>query len=1486
MGMTIDQLEVEVQSNAQSATSGVDALAASLEKLKTVTKGGLGLTSIATQMTKLNTALSSVSRANAGKLSDFAYALKNLQGVGNVKISSSIGNQITSIGNAIKSLDNVDMAKTTQLANALAPLTTLGKTNIGSFAKNIDKFTTSLKNMDLPTIESQVKTLTSALAPLAVQMRAISDGFKAFPARIQNLIKANTKLNTSNKKVANSYTNLAAKMAIAVTMVRRAASVISSMIKSANKYIEDMNLFTVSMGKYAEEAAKYAETVSEIMGIDPAEFMRNEGIFNTIIKGFGVVEDRAYTMSKNLTQLGYDIASFYNISFEDAFTKLQSGIAGELEPLRRLGYDLSVARLQEEALALGIEEKVSAMTQAEKAELRYYAIMTQVTAAQGDMARTLTAPANQLRVLKAEVTQCARAWGNLFIPILNAVLPYVMAVAKALRMLADMIASFFGIELPTVDWGKDMGGISSSTGDIADDLSDASDSLGEATKKAKKMKDYLLGIDELNVLSKPDEDDGSGKKKGGAGVGGGIGGLGFELPEYDFLGDAVAGKVDEILENLKNKIKELLPWIAAVGAGFLAWKIAKGLVTGLEKLKGLLKGFNGGVLNFGTVGLLGFLSDMNEFRKFFEDFQENGATFWNVGGMISEFVGMIGDALLMLGSLKLGGALKIIQGVGEIVVACKDIADNGVNWENARLAIRGVTNIAIGIGALMGNTQGLALAGVALTVQGMLNVIDEVKNIIEAVKTGDWSGVDWVNLAIGALEVIGGLVVAISAFKKIKGAADIANAGSDVAEVAAQTTAMTTATDSLNEAVGSGGLTGKLTTLVKDLALGIVIIAEVAAAALLFVGAIILLGMELEQVGIAWTPVLAQGSTVLIALGLGTALLVAVGVATALLGSVGTPLIVNIALGTAILAELGVAAGLFILEIWAIGKGLDEIWQAWQPVLDNGETIAEGIGLGTALLIGIGVVTAALGVATVASAGLLPLAIGLGTALLVELAAATVLFIESLTSVATELNDNLAPALEDLNGKLPDLTTNMSNFVDFMTSFADEVVRYTTVSSIAGIAATIDTIIGWFTEDPIEKLAGDVDNVATQTASLNTSLNVAVPELESCVGLLESYQTFLSQIENLTTTNPDLSQGTFANMEEVGQKIVTGFVSGIESKSSDFKNAATTLVDGFKTSLDTASSNTQSSVTTWGTNLKNWFTSTSYGGVNKVTWQQYAKDIITGFTTGITSNYGTSKSGIVSWANNIKNWFTLSSYGGVNKTKWQQFAKDIVQGFSTGITNNYSTSRSSIQSWGRNTVTWFEKPWNNDTTIASKFKEIGKFVVQGFINGIDENLDSARKKVQELAQLAQQAAEAKLKIGSPSKVFAEIGSFVVQGFNIGLTSEMSNTALVMSKWLADINSFNPQVAFAVDTSALSFSDQKSLQASVVTQAHVVMDDNSQGMEEAFRTVMREFNMSQMVEDVRRQADKQEQTVVQIGNKVVTDAVVTQQRANGYRFVTQ
>ena len=214
-------------------------------------------------------------------------------------------------------------------------------------------------------------------------------------------------------------------------------------------------------------------------------------------------------------------------------------------------------------------------------------------------------------------------------------------------------------------------------------------------------------------------------------------------------------------------------------------------------------------------------------------------------------------------------------------------------------------------------------------------------------------------------------------------------------EVSAGTDTMTQSTSKL---------TGKLKNLVKDLALGIVIIAEVAVAAGLIVAAIWGLGLLLQQVVAAWQPVLDNGETALIAMGLGTAILVAIGVVCAVLGNVGTSLIVQIALGVAMLALIGAAALLFIAEIWAIGVGLDLIGQAWQPVLDNGDTIAIAIGLGTAILLGIGLACALLGVLTVASYGLLPLAIALGMVMLIEVGAAALLFIAEVWAIGKALD--------------------------------------------------------------------------------------------------------------------------------------------------------------------------------------------------------------------------------------------------------------------------------------------------------------------------------------------------------------------------------------------------------------------------------------------------------------------------------------------------
>lgn len=1442
MSTTIEQLELEIQSNSTSAVGGIDALSESLRRLKAATapvsKGGVGLGALSNSLKKFSQSVSG--------LTGLTLAREQVQG----------------LVDALKPLESVQKSGFNSLASGLDKLVKI--------APQIDTVTESLKKTDLDSFADQCNRVATAITPLATQMEKVAAGFSAFPAKIQRLLKGNTNVAASNTVLGKSYVNLAAKITAAYIGLKSITSVIAGWITASNSYIENLNLFNVSMGQYAEEARNYAEQVGEVMGINPGEWMRNQGVFMTITEGFGVASDRAYTMSKNLTQLTYDLASFFNISTSDAFQKLESGISGELEPLRRLGYDLSVARLQQEAYNLGIEKSVTAMTQAEKAELRYYAIMTQVTNAQGDMARTLEAPANQLRILQAQVEQATRALGNLFLPILKAILPYAIALAKAIRMVAEIIAGFFGVSIPEFDMGTDaIGGVASGAGEAAD-------GLGDASKKAKELKNALLGIDELNVISPPE--DSSGGAGGAGGIGGG-GGLGFELPTYDFIADAVNEQVDKIMAKIqpfldwvRENIDEILAGVLAIGAAFLAWRIAKGVQDFLRWLS-TMKGFNiTGSIAFKIAGLGLFLDAWNTMKEAIQDIMANGPNFTNVTKLISGFAEALGAAFLLFGNIKMAGAMLVISGLTGIVSAISDMVNNGVNWDNALFLVKNLGLFLSGLGMLTGNTK---LAGIGLIISGATLIVDNLKGFLEAIRTGDWSNVNMVEVAAGALMLVGGFILTL---KKLDALKDSANAG----QAAKQALETVTDTTSKIDTTVSTGLSPKLTSLAKNLGLGLVVIAEVTAAALLIVGAIALLGMELEQVGIAWEPVIANGETVAIAIGLGAAILGAVGLAAYALGTGGATIALNIGIGTAILLELGVAAGLFIVEIWAIGKGLDEIGQAWQPVLDNGEAIATAIGIGTGLLVGIGVVTAALGVATVASAGLLPLAIGLGTALLVELAAAFILFVESLVAVADELNYRLDPPLMALNEKLPGLSSNMSDFVDFMTEFAGQVVRYTEVSAIAGLSATIDTIIGWFTQDPIEKLASDVENISEQTSNLNDKLAIAVPELQTAADLLQEYKDLLTQIENLCDSNVELSTGMFVNMKEVGQSLVTGFVDGIQSKSGDFKNAARDLVEGFKTQLTSSAETCRSTMTAWASNVKNWFTQSSYGAINRTTFQNYAKDVVSGFASGITSSYNSSKSSVTTWASNVKQWFTGSGYGAVNRTTFQNYAKDIVSGFGSGVTSSYNSSKSSMTSWASNVKSWF-----SDIASRSAFYEIARDVVNGFNSGINDLYYTSRRYMREWANDAIAAFKSELDSNSPSKVFERIGGDTVLGYNNGITTLGKTTKGVVDSWANSFTSVSPVMRFAVDTSALKYYTSDSFAKSVSADVTSNRNLSVTGFEECMKEFYKEYvepTLSQMADDMRRQADKNEQTIVQIGNRTVTDAVTTQRKANGYVFV--
>lgn len=1063
--LEIRGLEFQIKENSDSAVASLGRLEKALSSLKTATSGGAsGVRTAANQIAALNKALSG-SGAVGQKLKSIAAGLKAISDVGTVKIPKSLGTNMQSLGTALSGISDGDIDKLYNVADALRPLSELEGAHMRSYINQLSAFpdvVRELRAADIDEFSNQMTRLANALRPFATEMQHVADGFSAMPSRIQRLITTTEKYNNTVNKGSTQTSRFgislkSIKTAGVMAGIRMIRQEISKAITESNAYQEDLNLFTASMGQYAKEAQEYAENVGEIMGIDPAKWMRNQGVFNTLLSGFGSVADRSYLMSKNLTQLGYDISSFFNISVEDAMQKLQSGVSGELEPLRRLGYDLSQAKLEQTALTLGIEKSVSAMTQAEKAELRYYAIMTQVTTAQGDMARSLDAPANQLRIFQAQLTQASRAIGNIFIPILQKILPIAIAVLRVVRELADAIAKLFHFKLTDIDY--------SGVGNLASGAEDAAAGFDDAASAAKELKKSVMGFDELNILN-----GNTASGSGSAGVSGGSG-FDFELPEHDFLGDAINKRAD----TLKDKAKEILAIVTEIGAGFLAWKLSK-------KFLGQLNG-----LMFST----GLILTIDSVRVTLTE-----GLSWK-----SVIEGAIGGALMGAGiGFKLGG----------------------------------------GKGALGGIVIGI---GVTLLINGVTSMVSE--------------GVSFENVLTtlaGALTSAGGIMTVIKLFNSTVGT---------------PTPELNTASNNLNAiSTGTATVSTKLSSLAKNLGMGILIIGEAAIAAGLFVGAVWGIGLMLGEISKAWQPVIDNAGTVAIAVGIGAALIALVGLAAYGLGTLGGSAALNIAIGTAILLELGVATGLFLVEIWAVGKGLDEIGKAWQPVLDNGDTISTAIGIGTGLLVGIGVVCAALGVAAVASVGLLPLAIGLGTAMLVELSAATIAFNNSLVDVANSLVDDLHPALERLNGKLPSLSEDMDDFTRFMTFFAQQVVDYSRSSAISGFSATVDAIVKFFTKDPIKTMADDAKKQYDQAVDLNVKLRQANPELQTAITLMRSYYNFLEELERLTgkTNNISLANGMFVNMKEVGKNLVLGFVDGIKSKYSDLSN-------GIKSVLGNALSN-------------------------------------------------------------------------------------------------------------------------------------------------------------------------------------------------------------------------------------------------------------------------------------------------------------------------
>lgn len=314
--------------------------------------------------------------------------------------------------------------------------------------------------------------------------------------------------------------------------------VIKDSIQLGMDAIESDNLFEVSMGNMADSVRDWSEEVGNALGLSATEMRKNVGTIYNMTTSMGLAEDNALKMSKGVTLLANDMASFYNLSTDEAFSKINAGLTGETEPLKRLGILVDENTIKQVAYQQGIAETGTELTQQQKVLARYCAILQQTGNAQGDLARTLDSPSNQLRQLKSQVQQLGITFGSFFMPVLQAVIPYVTAFAKVITYALNSLSKFLGLKSTSA---------SSETAKVSSNIGAVGSGLDDANKSAKKLKGTLAGFDEMNVLQ--DNSSNSGSNSGGGAVGGDID---FDLSEYDAGLDQINSKVDTIVENMKN----------------------------------------------------------------------------------------------------------------------------------------------------------------------------------------------------------------------------------------------------------------------------------------------------------------------------------------------------------------------------------------------------------------------------------------------------------------------------------------------------------------------------------------------------------------------------------------------------------------------------------------------------------------------------------------------------------------------------------------------------------------------------------------------------------------------------------------------------------------------------------------------------------------------------------------------------------------------
>lgn len=407
-------------------------------------------------------------------------------------------------------------------------------------------------------------------------------------------------------------------------------------IELGSDLAEVQNVVDVTFPSMTAQVDKFAKSAMASFGLSETMAKQYTGTFGAMAKAFGFTEQAAYDMSTTLTGLAGDVASFYNISQDEAYTKLKSVFSGETETLKDLGVVMTQSALDAYALANGYGKTTAKMTELEKVSLRYAFVQDQLTAATGDFARTSDSWANQIRIMKLQMQSFMATVGqgliNIFTPVIkviNTVIGKLMTLANAFKAFTELLMGKKSAGAQVTGTGKEATDSLNGAAGAANNLADATTGAGKAAKKAAKEMRSLMGFDVVNKLdsnSDSNTDSDSSSNSGGA-AGGGISGA-----------DLGAGALSE-MDNATSAFAEKM-------AGYFE-KIKKAIEPTTTALKNL---WDNGLKKLGTF-------TWNVLKDFYEHFLLPVGK-WVLGKGLPEFINTLNDGLMKIDFNKINDSLK------------------------------------------------------------------------------------------------------------------------------------------------------------------------------------------------------------------------------------------------------------------------------------------------------------------------------------------------------------------------------------------------------------------------------------------------------------------------------------------------------------------------------------------------------------------------------------------------------------------------------------------------------------------------------------------------------------------------------------------------------------------------------------------------------------------------------------------------------------